>query len=602
VSRLRAQLRAAGALAIVCAIALGAAAPPACARDDAPLVALAAAKFPNLTRAERALLQNADVNNVARSEFAVAGTSADPADPSNDPAHASEWDAERAIRASLIRWLCVDPDAVRMVDPRGLRILGARITGPLDLSYVQLRFPIVFRNCAISERIDLTALTIPALDLDGSYTGEIEAPNISVRDDLSMGHGFHAGGEVWLWGSRIGGSLDAWGGHFRHSKIERHPAGAALPNLALAAENSHVEGDVVLCCGFESDGGTSLARARIGGSLECFGAHFINPNNYALAAPDSRIEGVVHLVGIPQFHLGPVVVNGLVQLVNSTSTGLAAGGIQFLGAQTELHGLIASAATFKNWVVWTGNTLSDGTTLDLGNVTTAAFYDDEKSWPQPGHLLIDGLTYASFGGGAQQLFGPPPPRDAATRLRWLALQPGFHPQPYRQLAKVLAESGDDAGALQVRIAAEDLRYAQFGALWRAWGALLKYTIGYGHRPLLTVLWALAIIVFGWALVRTAARANLMRQTYPENTPTGVERHYESLNPLLYSIDVFFPFVNLHQEYYWWPDSEAAGEWRILGRSVRFGSLIRYYLWFQIGAGWLLSAIFVAGVTGLIRGD
>jgi hypothetical protein len=33
-----------------------------------------------------------------------------------------------------------------------------------------------------------------------------------------------------------------------------------------------------------------------------------------------------------------------------------------------------------------------------------------------------------------------------------------------------------------------------------------------------------------------------------------------------------------------------------------GSLVEYYLWLQIIAGWLLSAIFIAGVTGLIRND
>jgi len=33
-----------------------------------------------------------------------------------------------------------------------------------------------------------------------------------------------------------------------------------------------------------------------------------------------------------------------------------------------------------------------------------------------------------------------------------------------------------------------------------------------------------------------------------------------------------------------------------------GLLVEYYLWAQIIAGWLLSAIFVAGVTGLLRND
>jgi hypothetical protein len=49
--------------------------------------------------------------------------------------------------------------------------------------------------------------------------------------------------------------------------------------------------------------------------------------------------------------------------------------------------------------------------------------------------------------------------------------------------------------------------------------------------------------------------------------------------------------------------ESNGECSIFGRRMWFsGSVLRYYLWVQITAGWLLSAIFVAGVTGLIRND
>ena len=167
----------------------------------------------------------------------------------------------------------------------------------------------------------------------------------------------------------------------------------------------------------------------------------------------------------------------------------------------------------------------------------------------------------------------------------------------------MRESGDESGARQVLIASEDARYHRLGLVGGMWGSLLKWTIGYGHQPLLTLMWTLGIILLGWAVVKAAARAELMRPTYPESLPTGNEHRHEKLHPLLYSIDVFFPFVNLHQEHYWWPDSELADEWHVLGRGFRLrGSLVRYYLWFEIGAGWLLSAIFLAGVTGLIRND
>ena len=64
-----------------------------------------------------------------------------------------------------------------------------------------------------------------------------------------------------------------------------------------------------------------------------------------------------------------------------------------------------------------------------------------------------------------------------------------------------------------------------------------------------------------------------------------------------------PFVNLHQEHYWWPDKAAIGKYTIFGHKVPVhGALLWRYLWLQIIAGWPLSAIFLAGVTGLIRND
>jgi len=66
------------------------------------------------------------------------------------------------------------------------------------------------------------------------------------------------------------------------------------------------------------------------------------------------------------------------------------------------------------------------------------------------------------------------------------------------------------------------------------------------------------------------------------------------------LDVFLPFVNLHQEHYWWSDANASGEFVVLRRAIRVrGRTLRYYLWLQVIIGWLLSAIFIAGVSGLI---
>ena len=166
--------------------------PPA---ESSRLLALAAKRFPNLTSAERAMLWFSDIDNVDRGEFAVAGTSSMRTDPSNDPAHAGDWQTQRQIRASLIRWLCVDHEALGLIDPKGIRVMGARIMGGLDLSLVSVPIPLALDNCVFAEPINLGGAEIPDLELDGSYAGKIHASGLQVRKNLSMGKGFHAVGD-----------------------------------------------------------------------------------------------------------------------------------------------------------------------------------------------------------------------------------------------------------------------------------------------------------------------------------------------------------------------------------------------------------------------
>jgi hypothetical protein len=151
---------------------------------ESRLITLAATQFPNLTKAERALLVYADVAVRDRGQFAVCGTSADLADPSNDPKDAAKGTHDRDVRASLIRWLAVDHSASDLVDPKGLRILGARITGPLDLSQVRVPFPLALVRCSIHEPINLNRAEIPEIDFGGSYTAEIDAMDLNVRGFL----------------------------------------------------------------------------------------------------------------------------------------------------------------------------------------------------------------------------------------------------------------------------------------------------------------------------------------------------------------------------------------------------------------------------------
>ena len=593
---------------LVCTASVARTADKAANAPDVPLVKLAIAKFHTLTRAERALLEYADKSNIGRGEFAIAGASAAPLDPSNDPKNASAWPHDRDIRADLIRWLTTDDAAGARVGPDRIHILGARIIGSLRLSRLRIPFGIKCVRCAIPDRIELASSEIPYLNLNGSYVGEVFANDLSVHGDLSFASDeawseltngtFDASGLVNLYGAKVDGALDLAGGHFHYS--DKAPQIFRKLRMAVFAAAAQVRLDVNACCGFESDGDFEMPEASIGADFNCMDARFINPNNSALTLVATNVGGAINMAPHPYGPHGRFESDGMVNLWGATATYVAVAQATFGGRADEAHGLNANGISVRKAFVWQDVTLANGAILDLSGANVGAMVDDERSWPQPGKLAIDNLTYNSFGFAP---FGASSPRDARSRLRWLGLQDGYHPQTYRQLAKVLREGGDDAGAIEVLVAQQDARYRNSNWLGRAWARFLRITVGYGHKPLRTVMWSLAVIVMGWLMVTLGARAGVMRATWPDTPPASEAVAYEKLHPLLFSLDVFLPFVNLHQERYWWPDANAHGDCVVVNRRLKLsGAFLRYYLWLQVIAGWLLSAIFVAGVTGLMRTD
>jgi hypothetical protein len=448
-------------MGVLATVSLCHAAPRKLSTESGQLLALASENFPNPTRAERALLEFADVENPDRGEWAVAGTSADPLDPSNDPQNSARWSKDRDIRARLLRWLCRDRAAIEKVDPRGIRILGAHLTGALDLSYLNVPFAIALIRCAISEPVNFESTEITRLDLDGCYAAAISAPSLHVLHDLSFGQPerargeFRASGEVYLLGAKIGGYVWMVGAHFHRSKVEPHAWGTPF-KMALVLNNAEVKSDIVMTRGFESDGAVLIFAATLGGDVNCAGGHFLNPGNIALGIDGSTSYGA-ELVGLPPF--GPFEANGIVSMVGTHfSNVLVVDHAIFRGKLGEPHGLSAGGMTIRTAMVWQNVTLENDAMLDLGGASVGFLLDDQSSWPAPGKLLIDGLTYVGFGSAG----------DARTRLRWLRLQPGFHSQPYRQFANVLRQSGDDAGAIDVLIGEEDARYLNSPLLRRAW--------------------------------------------------------------------------------------------------------------------------------------
>src|SRR5215469_5695773 len=122
----------------------------------------------------------------ANGSTAYCGPSRDDDAPENDPSQAAHWTSDRDIRAEVLRWLFVDPDAVSRIDPEGITIHAARITGTLDLSFLNVRSPLRLRQCRVMQDIRLYSTQLPQLEMSGSLVRSINATAINVKGDVFL--------------------------------------------------------------------------------------------------------------------------------------------------------------------------------------------------------------------------------------------------------------------------------------------------------------------------------------------------------------------------------------------------------------------------------
>ena len=67
-------------------------------------------------------------------------------------------------------------------------------------------------------------------------------------------------------------------------------------------------------------------------------------------------------------------------------------------------------------------------------------------------------------------------------------------------------------------------------------------------------------------------------------------YYKEFSPVVYSLDNFLPIINLGEKDHWMPNPHEGG----------LGGFLRVYLWIHIALGWLLTTLFVAGLTPIVR--
>jgi hypothetical protein len=222
-------------------------------------------------------------------------------------------------------------------------------------------------------------------------------------------------GQILLGGVTIGKNLTCSG-----AQLE------CPDGFTIVGDGAIIGGSVQLVNGFKSVGEVNLADAKIGSNLECDYGEFIETNSgrFAMYMVQASIQGSV------------VLWTNFFAVGNLNFKKINVGGLFFLN----------------------GIKSSDKMILDLRSAKVETLFDDEKSWPKAGNLLLDNFTYNEFYNLA--------PTDAKNRIEWLHRQPTnqFLPQPYDQLAGVLRKMGRGDDAAEVMIA-KNKDYAKQNLHW-----------------------------------------------------------------------------------------------------------------------------------------
>lgn len=220
-------------LVLFCCLAVGR------ARAESPknareLYEQAVRVFGPLTPAETTLLSAVPAGQPAR-----IGSAVPPWLPRNSKSLPPS-ELRRTIRAEIIRWLFLNRTARHFITQRGIEVEGARIWGPVYLSYLRISVPFRLRRCFLQYPVDILHLTIPALSFAGCAGSAIYGERLAVSGDVDL-RGLRVSEEVRLGGLRVGGNFDGSQAEFAY----RRP-----------------------CALFLEDG-------RIGGSLSLFGSSFL---------------------------------------------------------------------------------------------------------------------------------------------------------------------------------------------------------------------------------------------------------------------------------------------------------------------------------------
>ena len=515
------------------------------------------------------------------------------------------------LRAAFLDFLARGGDDGAPVHGRRLQIMGAFIVGRIDLGCAGVPMSLWLYRCGFGAAplLDGARVAGSVTFADCALPG-LQAQACRIDGELALNAGCHIDGDVLLMHARVGRDLNCERMRLRGSDQTGSPS-----RYRFDAGSARIDGDVVLTDGFEAVGEVRFMAARIGGDFRAGSARL------AADLDDAGARGVA-------LDLDRARVGGSVRLDAGFS---AAGQVRLQRARIDgdldCSGAAFDAAGDASWGDNSAALLLDrariGGSLNLrqlqgplqgaslADARAGALLDDASTWGQ--HHVLDGFRYTRLASGA--------PTDAPARLDWLERQHAAHlgadfrPDPWRRLIQVLHRMGHGTSARDVAIGRErHLRRAGLIGLGAPpalrWLARLGHDMfgvlaGYGHRPLrlvasVGVVWLLCAGLYWGAAERGAlapsAALLLAEPRLAQCRPacTQLPLTVAPFQPLLYSLDVLLPLVDLHQRRHWVPTRGAL--WSEVEAWIGTPPLL-LLVWAEALCGWIAALVLLTSLAG-----
>lgn len=481
----------------------------------------------------------------------------------------------------------------------------------------------------------------------GDGTGDVlAAENAEIGGAVLLRHGFAAHGGISLLGATVGSNVECCG-----ASLANWPEHGSRETLRLT--NVEIAGDLLLNAGFISLGYVSLWGTKIGRDLDCSSATFIGPSVAAsgrslagaVVATNLDVAGDVKLLGTTILGRldcenlragGSLIWDGLrfpAEISHQGQRYSYRGGVDALPQVLLSHAWIGAALMARDL------TAEVMLAIDLGGARARTL--DDIGFPagwgvgrsREGRfcaLNLDGFVYDRFGhlpadessgiAVALSAFGRWAGRvgrgrsaswairlthrmlraqraPVRQRLAWVQRQQNkdsqFHPQPYRQLAKVLRAQGHYHAAREVAIV-EQWAMPSSNRLARLLRSIWGVCFGFGLSPVrasatLVVLLALGtagvwwawkkadvlVINYSYAMTEVADSPAFLHADKGQPTAGAPPCGTADIQPLFYAMDMMVPVMALHQTDKCWVDSRRdTAAWQVLWAVYSFlGKLV-----------------------------